>query len=105
MVTLTESDDGRILPLAVGATIEVRLAENATTGYSWTIDQLDAAILVPSRQESDYRAAAIGSGGTAVFRAIVRSAGTSRLTLKLLRPWEGDSAIIKRFGITVVARR
>jgi inhibitor of cysteine peptidase len=103
MLTLREQDNGRRVPAHVGDEIEVRLAENATTGYRWAPDSPDAGVLQPVEATANYPSAAVGAGGEAIFRFRVVGPGSGKLALKSWRHWEGDRSIIQRFAVTVDA--
>ncbi|CAN5554067.1 hypothetical protein BH10PSE4_BH10PSE4_19390 [soil metagenome] len=101
MLTLTEQDNGRRQVARVGDTVELRLSENATTGYRWALDAHDAAFLEALDETADYPSAAVGSAGEAVFRFRVARAGSGRLSLKYWRSWEGEGSILERFSVTL----
>ena len=103
MLTLTDQDDGRRLAVHVGDVLELRLAENATTGYRWAPDRYDAGLLALAGATASYPNAAVGSGGAAVFRFRVVAAGSGTLALKYWRHWEGSGSIIRRFAVTIDA--
>jgi inhibitor of cysteine peptidase len=103
MVTLTDQDNGRSLPVHVGDVIEVQLAENATTGYRWAPDDYDAKVLELAGAAADYPKAGVGAGGKAIFRYRVVGVGSGKLSLKYWRQFEGERSINKRFAVTVDA--
>jgi inhibitor of cysteine peptidase len=104
-VTLTEADDGRNISLSRGKTFEVRLLENVTTGYRWSVEKpLDGALSLESATSLPAQSALPGAGGEAVFRLRLVGAGPARLALKYWREWEGDASIARRFSVTVRAR-
>jgi inhibitor of cysteine peptidase len=102
-ITVTENNSGGQLSAQVGDTIEIHLAENATTGYRWELDDLDPRLFESEDATSDYRSGAVGSGGAALFRIKVVAAGSATLRLKCWRRWEGNSGVLKRFAVTVNA--
>src|SRR5260370_34132850 len=81
MQSLAEADNGRTVDLRVGETFRVRLPENATTGYRWTIDRLDDEVVEAVGSEPDYAAGSLGSGGavTVTFRG--KKSGTVEIRL------------------------
>jgi inhibitor of cysteine peptidase len=101
MLTITDRDNGRRLPAHVGDRLEIRLAENATAGYRWAPDGYDAGLLELTEATASYPNAAVGSGGEAIFRFRVVGVGSSTLTLKYWRHWEGEGSIIQRFAVTI----
>lgn len=84
---LTENDDGRTVNVQSNAELTVKLSENPTTGYRWSVDKLTGAVLVSDRYEPGDAMGAAGHHWW-VFRA--GPPGTGALKLKLSRPWEGD---------------
>ena len=102
-VTLTERDDGSRIQVRVGDTIEICLSENATTGYRWSVDDLDSALFDVAGASADYPGRAIGAGGQACVRITVRGTGNGAVRLKYSRPWEGADASLKRFTVDVEA--
>jgi len=102
-ITVAERDDGGRVRARVGDTIEVHLPENATAGYRWAPDDLDAGLFELSGAGADYPDKATGSGGEAIFRITVRAAGTATLRLKYWRHWEGETGVLKHFAIEVDA--
>ncbi len=105
MATLTDRDNGGRVSVRVGEFVELRLAENATAGYRWTLERYDAALLEPLDAAADYDDRAVGSGGQAIFRFRVRGAGSTELALKYWRHWEGEGSILQRFTITLDSAR
>mgnify|MGYP000057595834 CR=1 FL=1 len=63
----------------VGDLIELRLSENASTGYRWTLDHLDAHLFEVGDTGADYPDDRIGSGGTVSFHITVVAAGNGTL--------------------------
>ena len=99
----SDSDDDRRIKARVGDVVEIRLSENATTGYRWSPDDVDPAIIALVDSGSDYPGSAMGSGGTAIFRFRIRVAGAAAIKLIQWRSWEGPRSIIKRFTLWVDA--
>lgn len=103
MLTLGEQDNGRRVPARAGDVVEVRLPENATTGYRWALDSQDGAVIQAQDTAANYPSAAVGSGGEAIFRFRVVGAGSASLALKSWRHWEGDKSVVQRFAVTIDA--
>ena len=91
MIVATRESDGRLITLKKGDKLQVRLEENATTGYSWTVLNQNQSVC---RQLSDKfvapTSALVGAPGVRVvtFEAIVPGDGV--LLFNYLRPWEKD---------------
>ena len=90
MVTYSEQDNGTAVSLAVGEQFEVRLAENATTGYHWQRADIDSALLDVIRDEPQPPAQAVpGAGSAHVWTFLARAPGQCRLSFSYRRRWEG----------------
>ncbi len=103
MVTLTDQDNGRHLSIHVGDVLDFHLAENATTGYRWASDSYDARLFELIEETGNYPTAGVGSGGEAILRFRVIGTGSSTLTLKRWRHWEGAGSIVQHFAVTIDA--
>jgi inhibitor of cysteine peptidase len=92
--TLTESDNGSDVSLAVGDVLRVQLAGNPSTGFVWTIAAGDDTILAPVGEpqfELGSGTPMPGAGGTQTFTFRAVAAGETTLTLVYMRPWETDA--------------
>ena len=105
-ITVTECDDGGELRAEVGDTIEIRLPENASGGYRWSLDcEDDKGPLEFGCTGWVYPRETVGSAGEAVFTARVRAAGDVRVRLNYGRPWVGESGVRQTFSIVVHATK
>lgn len=84
----TQAQNGETIALAQGETLVVKLAGNPTTGYQWTVAQIDADYLQDLGSTYAADSSAIGSGGTYAFRFEARKPGTTDLVLAYRRAWE-----------------
>lgn len=99
---LAASDDGQSFEATAGSLVVIALSENPTTGFRWTIDRLDHAVL--SQRSSSFEHSPgqrIGAGGTRRLAFETTCPGETTLALKLCREWEGDSSVIGRFTVTL----
>ncbi|MBO4207503.1 protease inhibitor I42 family protein [Micromonospora echinofusca] len=74
-----------------GDVVVVRLPENPTTGFVWSVSVSDPEVLtVEAEQLTGRDRSTAGGGGEREFRLRSRagSPGTARVTLALSRPWE-----------------
>jgi len=81
--------DGDDWPTVVstGDRITVRLAENPTSGYRWTVDEVDEAVLAPESSSFTPSPASVpGAGGWRTFHFAALGAGTTILRLATRRP-------------------
>ncbi len=97
-----EADDGQTVTMAAGDILQIMLAENPTTGYTWAIVTNDEAVLRPS-DEPAYEAEsdAIGAGGTRTFLFDAIGPGTSVLRLVNARQQETAVEPVATFELTV----
>ena len=97
-MTLTEKDSGGSFDLAASSTLTLRLKENPTTGYRWSVESSGGLRLAGNEQEHGSTA---GGGGVHVFRFSVPADGTHELRLRHWREWEGEGSITDRFSATI----
>jgi inhibitor of cysteine peptidase len=102
-VSLTGADRGKSARVRPNDVVTIRLNENPTTGYRWTVDKVDHDVL--RLEGSDFNptpGGGIGGGGEHTFRFRARTeAATGSVQLKLWREWEGDRSIIERFDVII----
>ena len=100
-ISLTQADADRIRTLHVGDSVELRLPENPSTGYRWSINiaLADAATLTASRWNAG--GPGVGVGGTREFVITVKEPGMVRLHAKLWREWQGEGSAIERREFTL----
>jgi inhibitor of cysteine peptidase len=98
---ISESQNGQSVSMHVGEVLELRLAENASTGYRWSLDDVNKAVL--QLEDSGFEASgkAVGGGGRAFWKLRATDAGRAHLEAKQWRSWEGDRSIIGRFSADV----
>jgi inhibitor of cysteine peptidase len=102
-VVLTKTDNGKSVEAGVGDEITVQLAENPTTGYRWHVERADGVELIESSYQLDSPAQA-GSGGTRIFRFLVKEPSAARIELKHWEMWEGDKSVNERFTVNIKAK-
>ncbi|MEA3038298.1 MAG: inhibitor of cysteine peptidase [Sphingomonadales bacterium] len=101
MASLTFLDNGRSVRVRVGETVTVRLPENASTGYRWSLGEQEGKAVELESTEPDYRAGAVGSGGEILFTLKARQKGKARIRLVEARSWEKGSEA-KSFQVEIV---
>lgn len=102
-VVVAQSQNGETVALAKGDVLVVELAGNPTTGYEWTVAQIDSAYLRLAGSTYTADSSAIGSGGTYVFRFESLRTGRTVLGLVYRRAWE-TTAADQTFTLTVDVR-
>lgn len=101
---LDDSDNNGTFNVTAGDDVVVKLAANATTGYSWIVKSTDRSFGYP---EEDYvvDGPATGSGGTSIFTWKTTGpfplTGAHTVNLEYRRPWDTTSAPEKTFKFTV----
>lgn len=100
-MTLSEQDSGRSINVNLGSLLSIRLKENPTTGYRWTVETSSGLEQVGDHFEGG---GAIGGAGVRLlqFRAI--RAGSSELRMKNWQEWEGEASVISRFVVEVIIK-
>ena len=103
-VVLTEADAGSTRQVKRGETVELRLKENPSTGYRWTIDvePPGAATIAASSQEPG--GSGLGANGVHVFEIAAKGSGAVTLSAKLWRSWEGEGAAVERKSFLLEVR-
>jgi len=98
--------DGTTVELAQGATLEVALEGNPTTGFDWKVTETLPPQLkaVSDTLESTAASGVVGAGGTRVFTYTAAAAGTGVLDMEYVRSWEKGVPPEKTFKLTVVVK-
>ncbi|HEX8969139.1 MAG TPA: protease inhibitor I42 family protein [Chloroflexota bacterium] len=98
---LSRTDDGVVAQVGVGDVVEIRLAENPSTGFTWAIEPLPPMVRLEDTAFQAPPDAAIGTGGTRLARFRVAASGQATIRLKHWRDWEGDASVTERFSVTL----
>ncbi|WP_159838466.1 protease inhibitor I42 family protein [Nocardia sp. CY41] len=105
VVRVGETDDGHQRRLRVGQRLVVALPSNPSTGYSWSITTVDAAV-AKQDGEADFEPdpavpVAPGAGGTSVWSFVGVAVGQTPLTMEYRRPWEQGLEPARTFSLTI----
>ena len=101
-LTLTEADNGRAVHVRQGDVVVVRLRENPTTGYRWTVDEGESSLIKVHQPEyAGPGTSKAGGSGEVTWRIEATAPGTVEIRLKLSRSWKGDSSILQRFEVAL----
>jgi inhibitor of cysteine peptidase len=100
VIVVDQSQSGQTVDLPVGQVMELRLAENPTTGYRWTFaaDGAPACVVVSDRFERP--AGPPGQGGEHAWQIKGALAGECRIALQYGRSFQPD-AVGKSFALHV----
>jgi len=101
-MTLSEQDNGRTVEVNAGDVVTVRLKENPTTGFRWTVESAGGLVLAGDEYEGG--GGGMGAAGVRVLQFRSPGAGAHELRLKNRREWEGDSSVTERFNLTITAK-
>lgn len=101
---LTEANNGQTIQLKKEGSLSITLVSNPTTGFQWTIDQIDPAQL-KQLGEPDYATdcpnGLPGCGGRQTFRFTAIAAGQSQLRLIYHRTFEPNTPPAQTFSVTI----
>jgi inhibitor of cysteine peptidase len=101
-VILSERDNDCTVEVSVGSILTVRLQENPTTGYSWSVEAANGLEQVGDSFEA--AGEAIGEAGVRVLQFRATRPGSHELRLKNWREWEGEDSDTNRFGINIIVK-
>jgi inhibitor of cysteine peptidase len=100
---LGPEDAGRTVAAAAGDRLVVSLPENASTGYTWRVDELPPGTRVVEERFDLPASGAIGSSSHHVF--VLEPAGEQgTLRLQQTRPWQPDE-VLDRYEVTLARLR
>lgn len=106
----SEADNGTTVRAAVGDAFTIRLGENPSTGYTWTLRQSSGLKLLRDEFEQPTASpvsggpspALVGAPGTRVFEFEVAGTATQLIQAVYHRTWETrDDAGTQEFTLTV----
>lgn len=88
---------GCTLEVNVGDSVRIPLSENPTTGFEWSVQQCDEAVIRVESREYQLSSNLCGAGGVVDFVIRAVGAGSGRLVLKYSRSWEknGDARVFQ----------
>ena len=91
-IRLTEADSHRQVAVSSGDVAEVRLPENATTGFRWHAETDPPGVLsLEADNLESVGGGQPGAGGVRVLSFRAAAPGKVNLRLKLRREWEGNA--------------
>jgi inhibitor of cysteine peptidase len=98
---LTDADAGLTRQVKAGEIVELRLEENPSTGYQWTVnfEPPDGAIIAASAWLGLSGLGAsqvVGGSGIRAFDITTKHPGLVTLRAKRSRSWEGEDSEVER---------
>lgn len=96
----TEDNNGSTVELATGDTFQVKLNENPTTGYQWSLETTGGLEIM----NDNYLPPAtglVGAGGIHEWDIKATASGTQQVTAVYSRSWENLTGSEQRFVLTV----
>ncbi|MGW5715470.1 protease inhibitor I42 family protein [Amycolatopsis sp. NPDC003865] len=103
MKVLTLEADGAAADVAPGERLELRLPENAGTGYQWMLDDLGPPLRVVEETRHPGTPDRAGSAGEHRFVLHADAPGETTLVARHARPWAPENEL-RRFRLTVRVR-
>lgn len=101
LVIFDQSNDGETYTVPAGAEIRLRLPENPTTGYLWTLATPDG-ITVTGDDFTAPETDLVGAAGIRTWEMIAGIPGTFTIEGAYMRPWETDAEPAETFSLTLV---
>lgn len=99
MIVVDETQCGKGIALPAGEMLALRLREQGTSGYTWSVEEADGLALRASSFTPG--GDAVGAAGVREFRFLAAEAGTYVLRLKHWRDWQGEGSVIGRCRLDV----
>ncbi|MDJ0952855.1 MAG: protease inhibitor I42 family protein [Acidimicrobiia bacterium] len=100
---ITQADDQSSITVPSGTVVELHLAENPTTGFQWSFDEIaDGLDVVEDRFHMAGTPLVPGAAGVHEWRMRARGAGNYTLRMKYSQPWESETAPDRRFSVDIV---
>ncbi|MFZ2959949.1 MAG: protease inhibitor I42 family protein [Candidatus Ozemobacteraceae bacterium] len=100
-VVIDATKDGQEMNLFLGQVLSIKLAENPTTGYRWSVEDFKPNILEQLEAVYKGNSGTIGAGGEKIFGFLAKKVGETPLKLEYNRPWEEASHPAKTFSIKI----
>ncbi len=101
---ITKADQSHTIKVKPNDTLQLRLSENPSTGYTWKFSNFDDRYFDILNIESfipNNLMPMVGQPGLKVITLKVKKVGTSTIDLLNYRDWEGASNAIDQFSVTV----
>ncbi len=103
-IDLSEADNGKLIDVDMDQKVLLRLPENPSTGYTWSIEATEG-IQVQNSRFLPSSAQMIGTPGQHLWTLKPLRPGDLSVRAKLWHEWEGDQSVQQRFEVTLRAQR
>jgi inhibitor of cysteine peptidase len=102
-IVVTKADNSKIVKVATGGRVILRLNWSPGTGYDWVIAKNDASMLLQEGEAATEpnKNPMPGAPETRIFNFKALKAGTTELELHSRRPWEKDAPPAETFKVQV----
>ncbi len=98
---LAESDRGKKIELQAGESITVVLTGNPSTGFDWTVAEMNPEILNLEERQFQPASPYVGSGGQVRLHFCAVGSGRTRLKLHYRRSWETEKRPLRTWYVTL----
>ncbi|NLO77435.1 MAG: protease inhibitor I42 family protein [Methanomicrobiales archaeon] len=98
-VSISEENNGDLIPVDMRTPITIKLLENPTTGYSWNVTGTEGLAITDDTFEPP-KAPIPGAGGVHVWTLKPEVTGMVTFTAKYVRSWEEAQANDMTYSIT-----
>ena len=103
---IDESHNGKTVDIPIGDTIEIRLPENASTGFRWNVtSRCESILAMTSDRREPPASSARGAPGQHQWQLQATAAGECDFELAYQRPWDGDVPPGRSFKLHVRVKR
>jgi predicted secreted protein len=103
-LALVERDAGRLVDVANGQTIVIRLGSNRSTGYRWTLVSPSDGALRAIGEPTYTPGGSVGAGGVETWSFLAAQRGRQELRFEYRRPWEAAAAPAKSLTYEIAVR-
>lgn len=94
-------EDAANVTVSPGDRVVIRIPENASGGYQWTVEETPAPLELESSELAPSTESAPGAAGERVVKLRATEQGKGRVVLVLSRAWEQATAPEDQFSIEV----
>lgn len=100
---ISDKDQGKSIDVKAGTLFQIKLPQNVSTGYTWSIGQLDTAYfqLIDEQTELENLSGKLGAPSVKVYTFRTLHHGASELKLIYSRPWEVGSTPASTFVVDI----